>query len=120
MVTVAVGTLSFCFLYFFRENLYSLAGVSAEIAADVDQYFSWRVLFHPWTLLFTALLAIYRGFGEVAASFYIILFTTTLNIILTGYWLFVAQAGIEGAAWGSIWAHVAGSLITLYLVVKKD
>ena len=99
-VALLIGVASALGLYILRYPLYQLASMPEELSSGVDKYFTIRLIGHPFLILSVTLLSILRGFGQVKLSFYIVMGTTLINIIVTAFLLFVFNWGIEGAAMG--------------------
>ena len=118
-VALLLGVGSALLLFVFRHPLYQLASMPEELSSGVDKYFSIRLVGHPFLLIYTTLLSIMRGFGEVNLSFYLVLLTTLLNIIITGVLLFIFNWGIEGAAIGTVVSQVVGLGLSIYFVGRK-
>ena len=118
-VALFLGVASALLLFVFRQFLYQLASMPEELSSEVDKYFSIRLVGHPFLLVYTTLLSIMRGFGEVNLSFYLVLITTVINIIITGALLFIFNWGIEGAAIGTVVSQVVGLCFSIYFVGRK-
>jgi putative MATE family efflux protein len=118
-ISIVLGVLSTLFLFFARHLLYRLVSMPDELALEVDKYFTIRLIGHPFLLIYTTLLSIMRGFADVNRSFYLVLFTTLLNIVVTGILLFILNWGIEGAAVGTVVSQIVGLIVTLFILGKK-
>ncbi|MBG08627.1 MAG: hypothetical protein CME68_07700 [Halobacteriovoraceae bacterium] len=118
-IAFTIGLVSALCLYLLRYHLYELASMPGEIAGGVDKYFSIRLVGHPFLILSVTLLSILRGFGQVNLSFYIVLGTTALNILVTGLLLFVFNWGIEGASYGTVISQIIGFLFSAYFVFRE-
>ncbi len=120
IVSVGVGIFALLFMMLFKDVLFSLAATSPEIYPFVDEYYSIRLMFHPFLIIFVTLIALLRGLGRVRLSFGIILITTLLNIFLTWLFLYPLQMSIGGAAWGTSIANVFGCLLALYFLFTMN
>jgi multidrug resistance protein, MATE family len=115
-----IGALLTLLLYIFRFNLYSIAGSSNEIVSFVDNYFSVRLIGHPFSVLFITLISIQRGLRQIKSVLVIISITTIINFLISWVLLYVFKFGVEGAAIGSIFSHFVGVFLSLSCILKHS
>ena len=116
LMGLGLGLLSALLLWFLRFFLYSLAGATDSLVPLVDEYFSVRILGHPFILLQTTALSVLRGLGSVRTSLLLTVLTTATNIAASYFFLYITRIGIAGAAWGTVLAHVIGCLSSLAVI----
>lgn len=119
-VAIVTGLFAFIIMFLFKKLLFSLAATPAEIYHLVDEYYMVRLFFHPFLIVFVALIALLRGLGRVKLSFGIILGTTFLNIFLTWLFLYPLKMSISGAAWGTSIANVLGSFVSVLFLFSDS
>ena len=117
-VGLGLGLISALALWIFRFPLYRMAGAEGEIIPLVDEYFSVRILGHPFIILYTTTLSILRGLGRVQMGFILTALSTAGNIGASWFFLYIAQIGLPGAAWGTLLAHLFGCLLSLAVIVS--
>ena len=117
-VGVGLGLLSALALWPFRFLLYRLAGAGEELVPLVDEYFSVRILGQPLIILYTTALSVLRGLGKVQIGFTLTALTTAINIVVSWFFLHKLQTGLPGAAWGTLIAHLVGSLSSLFIIAS--
>jgi len=119
LVALFIGIATTVFLWVAKPLLYSMVGVTPEIYAHTDAYFSIRVYGHCFTLLYTTLISLLRGLGRVNLGFMMVGLTTIINASITYLALFVFDWGLEGAAWGTTGSFTLGSIIS-FLILLRD
>ncbi len=115
-----VGVVLTILLYLFRFYLYKLAGSSDEIIGFVDDYFSVRLIGHPFSVLFITLISIQRGLRQIRSVLVIISITTVTNFLISWFLLYALKFGVDGAAIGSIISHLLGVLLSLGCILKHS
>ena len=117
-VGLGLGLLSALALWPLRFLLYRLAGAGEDLIPLVDGYFSIRILGQPLIILFTTALSVLRGLGRVQIGFGLTALTTAINIAASWFFLYGIQAGLPGAAWGTLIAHLVGALLSLAAITS--
>jgi len=120
LTALGIGLITAFLLFIFRDYLYTMGGASDELRPFVDEYFSWRLLGHPSVLLFITLNSLIRGLGKVQYSFYIIIFTTFTNVLLSWMFLHPFAMGLKGVALGSVIANTLGFLLCAIVLLKNN
>lgn len=115
-----VGVVCSLVLFFLSDFLFTVAGGQAELKTLFEEYFFIRLIGHPFTVMYITLVSVLRGFSRVKESFYLVLFTTLLNVLLTYLFLNVFQLGLAGAAYGTIISTVIGFLMAFVLVYQNQ
>ena len=119
-LALSIGLLSAGFIFLIRKPLYSMAGARPEIEAFIEAYFLIRLIGHPFTLLYLTLISILRGLGRVQLGFGLMSITTTFNISISWYLLFIQKIGLEGAAYGTVAANIVGVILSFSFLMNKD
>lgn len=93
---------------------FDLAGPSEAVQLWGKRYFAIRVYAAPLVLLSFVLIGFFRGLADVVTPMWMTLITTVLNVVgdyalIYGKWGAPAL-GVEGAAWASVLAVLAGLL----------
>jgi putative MATE family efflux protein len=114
-----IGIVSSVFLYIFRLPLFELAGASSELVGHVEKYFNVRLLGQTFLIVSFTCISILRGLSKVKLSFYLILITTALNILVSWYLLFFTSLGIAAVAWGTVIAAFISMILSFYLLFKE-
>lgn len=118
-LALLLGILSGLGLYLFRLPLFRFTGATEELIPLIESYFFIRLIGHPFTLLYTTMTSILRGMTKVKFCFYLILFTTLLNILVSWFLLFQLNWGLEGAAVGTVTANVVGFFLSFIYIFKE-
>jgi multidrug resistance protein, MATE family len=119
-VAFGLGLLSCGLLYLIRTPLFLFTGANEDLIPLVESYFFIRLIGHPFTLLYTTLVSILRGLQKIKFCFWIILFTTLVNIFISWFLLFKLHYGIEGAAIGTISSNIIGVFLSfIYLMLDE-
>ena len=119
IMSVFVGMISTLFLFFFREKLYVLIGVTDDLKGLVEKYYLIRVYGHIFSIVYITLLSILKGQGKVSLSFIILFVTTVSNIFFSWYFLFVMKMSLEGAAYGTVIANIFGVILSLIMLIRS-
>lgn len=118
-LSLVIGVLSSIGLYVFRGILFKLVGVSDELLPLVEEYYSVRLLGHTALIISGTLISILRGFGLVRVCFYLIFFSTLMNVTLSWYWLYHSSLGISAVAWGSVVGAFLSMVLGLTFLFKR-
>lgn len=108
------GALLSAVMFIFREPLLSIVGTSADTFAPTLGYFGILIAFGPLLILQVALAGLVRSEGATAKAMWGMIIGVGSNIILDPVFIFVFNAGIEGAAWATV---IGNGLGTLYYVL---
>jgi multidrug resistance protein, MATE family len=119
-IAFGLGLFSCGFLYLIRTPLFLFTGAEKELIPLIESYFFIRLIGHPFTLLYTTLVSILRGLQKITFCFWIILFTTFLNIIISWLLLFKLNYGIEGAAIGTVLSNLLGVIISFTYLLRDS
>ncbi|MBP2627738.1 MAG: multidrug transporter MatE [Firmicutes bacterium] len=117
-----IGIIFIAVAPYISDNVYAIAGNEQMKYHGIDYLKVWL-----WTLpiiLFSyVLVGLFRGLGDTTTPLYSTVVICLLNIFFD--YLFVCggfgfpSIGVKGAAWGTLFANLAGLLITAYLVFEK-
>lgn len=118
LVALLVGVVTTLFLWLAKPLLFKMVGVTPEVYAHTDSYFSIRLVGHSFTLLYTTLISLLRGLGRVNVSFFMVALTTIINGIVTYLALFVFDWGLAGAAWGTTASFTLGTLLSFIILLN--
>lgn len=117
-VSILVGALSFCILYFFSIPILKIAGAQPETFELAKEYFIIRVIGQPFLLIYFCLLSILRGVGRARASLFPVCSSVFMNILMTYIFIYHFDYGLKGAALGTVISYIVGLIITIYLLLK--
>jgi len=120
ITALLIGLLSSIVMYFFRESLYFLAGGRGELIPIIDKYFVIRLTGHSFTILYITMLSIMRGMKKVYLTFIFIAISTLANIIISWFLLYRFNLGVEGAAYGTIFANFLGVICCSFAIFKNS
>ncbi|MCB9062255.1 MAG: MATE family efflux transporter [Halobacteriovoraceae bacterium] len=117
IIAITIGITISAILYFFKLEFYQLLGTDPSLYSNVDEYFHTRLIGQVFIILYITLLSILRGMERVTLSFWIVIFTTLLNVIISYMALYAFNFGLKGVAFGTVVSHIIGALICfLYLL----
>jgi putative MATE family efflux protein len=117
---LTLGLVGSGILYLCRFPLYQLAGGTPQLNPQIDQYFTIRMLGHTFSLGYMTLISILRGLGKVKVCFYILLWSTLVNIALTYSFLYLWDMQLKGAALGTVLSLAFGMITTLFYLQSKN
>ena len=119
-LATVVGLTCSLFLWLPQNLWFDISGGTPELRELFDAYFSPRVGFHVFTVLSITLLSILRGFGRLKLVLGLMIVSTLSNIILSWLFLYPMGMGLEGAAYGTIAAHVLTTILGFYFLFQKE
>jgi putative MATE family efflux protein len=117
-VALILGVGSALLIFGIRKTLYAVIGASPLLYASIEEYFLVRLIGHPFALLYTTLISIFRGLGKVKKAFYLAFITTFLNIAISWFLLNVMMMGIKGAAIGTVISTIIGVLLAFCVLLS--
>jgi putative MATE family efflux protein len=118
-LALIISLLTILVMYFFKTNLYQLAGAGEDQFYLADEYYLTRVNGHIFSVFFMTLLSIIRGLGYVRDAFYITVFSTAINIALSYSLLHTFQLGLTGIALGTVVSHGLGTFLCFLLINQR-
>lgn len=119
MIALVIALVIFLFQGVLYDLLATLLDVQAEHTELVRQYFDYRILAAPATLLLYVLLGWFFGNQNAWMPLVITIVINVLNIIVS-YWLVsVESMGIAGVAIGTVISQSMGLLLAIGLIVYK-
>lgn len=122
LVTI-IGSVLMAFAPYISELVYDIAG-SEQLkyyGSDYLKIWLWTI---PFILFSYVIIGLFRGLSDTATPLYSSVVICLFNIFFD--YLFVwggfgfPSIGVKGAAWGTMFANIAGLLIIAYLVLKKS
>lgn len=119
-LALLVGLSCSLVLWLPQDLWFEISGGIPKLRVLFDEYFSPRVGFHVFTVLSITLLSILRGFGRLKLVLWLMIASTVFNILLSWLFLYPMNLGLKGAAYGTIAAHVATSLLGLYFLFQDE
>ncbi|TWH44992.1 MATE family efflux transporter [Sporomusa sp. KB1] len=117
-----IGSLFIAFAPYSSQTIYAVAGNEQMTYYGVDYLKVWLWAI-PLILFSYVLIGLFRGLSDTATPLYSTIVICLLNIFFD--YLFVCggfgfpSMGVKGAAWGTLFANLAGLLIIVYLALRK-
>ncbi len=93
--------------------------VSKEIMENARGYFFITALSYPFIAIYNSGAAIYRAMGNSKVSMYASMIMNLINIVGNSILIFGFGLGAKGAAIATLFSHVVGASIMIYLVQDK-
>lgn len=121
LVTV-IGIAAIAFAPYISDIVYIIAG-DEEMRYYGTEYLKVWLWAIPLILFSHVLVGLFRGLSDTATPLYSGVLVCLLNVFFD--YLFVCggfgfpSVGVKGAAWGTLFANIAGFLLIAYLVFKK-
>lgn len=120
LIALALGVFCSTFLFLGRDWLLELTNTPEELFQTAKEYFSIRLIAVPLFLVFTVLLSLLRGIKQVTFVFVLLFIVTSLNILLSYFFLYQLDYGARGIAAGTVIAHTVGILIAIFRIQFID
>jgi MATE family multidrug resistance protein len=98
------------------ELLLSLSQASEQVQTYCRLYIGIRIYSLPFALLNLVLLGWLLGRKSPKAAMWQLIIANSVNILLDLYFVVSLGWQVEGAAWASVWADIAGCSVALYMV----
>ncbi len=95
-----------------------LMNIDNSYALLVNQYFSIRIYTAPAVLISYAIMGWFFGMQNATYPLIITIFINIVNIILSYYFVKVANLGVQGVAYGTLIAQYSGLVLSLFLLLK--
>ena len=118
LIALIIGITTSGSMYFFRNYLFSLIGVSENLRTVTEDYFFIRLLGHPFTVLFLSSVSLLRGISKVKTTMFILFFSSGINSILNYIFLYRLSLGPEYAAWGTNISMAIGFFLAIFVHLK--
>ncbi len=122
-ISFALACLVVAVCWFFMEELFTLMGASEQLLVPIRKY---MIVWFPGSILVVCIMSsnsILRGYGDTKTPSILMAAAGLINAIMDPILIFglgpFPELGIQGAAWATVCAWMAGFGYLLYLLVFK-
>ncbi|QGU95788.1 MATE family efflux transporter [Clostridium bovifaecis] len=102
-----------------KVPILSWINVPTELSADTGTYISIYIVGITGIFLYDISRAIIVALGDSRCSMILVIFTSSLNVVLDLFFIYTLHMGVGGAAFATILSQIIGMIITLAILRKK-
>lgn len=110
---LAVASLLLC------QQVMDLLHAEEPLRSMSEAYYRIYVIGIPFIFLYDGGRAVLIGCGDSKTPFYLVLFTSVMNILLDACFIVIFHMGISGAAWATVLSQVFGMVLVIAVLMKK-
>ena len=115
---LVIGGLLASFGLAFSENILVLLNTPEEIMEEADVYLGIYFLGLPFLFLYNVLSSVFNALGKSKVPLYLLIFSSSLNIVLDLWMVGPLEMGVAGAAWATLISQGISALISLFVMVR--
>ena len=116
---LVIGGLLASFGLAFSENILVLLNTPEEIMEEADVYLGIYFLGLPFLFLYNVLSSVFNALGKSKVPLYLLIFSSSLNIVLDLWMVGPLEMGVAGAAWATLISQGISALISLFVMVRN-
>ena len=106
--------------WFFKENILDFLGATGEYTELSRTYLNVFIYSIPFTAMVLLSSAIFRAYGNLKLSMFVILVESTLIIALDYLFIYIFGTGITGVAISHILAGICAATLGIFLLIKLN
>ncbi|MDE6573881.1 MAG: MATE family efflux transporter [Muribaculaceae bacterium] len=113
------GLVLLCITQLLARPLLTALGTPAEVLDDAVSYLRIYALGMPFMLVYNFGAAILRSYGDTRRPFYSLVISGFINLFLNILFVIGLDMGVQGVAWGTVFANLANSVYIIYVLLRE-
>lgn len=102
------------------SSIVTISGLTGEVAEMTRSCLQISFTFIPFLVIMQICLAVLRALGKTKLSFFVSASNNAIMVVVAGYLLFVAKAGVIGAVFGASAGQIYGAALGVFLLTRRS